>query len=68
MCNKDGNFNKSFYLPPDTYLGIVSVPDHPDYFVRLLTPFWDYYLWYDDIHLYGVYVYFPPQLRLLCLP
>ena len=67
MCTQDGNSRKCCYLPPDTYLGIVYVPDHPGYLIRGVTTPWTHPLWYDDLHLSGVYVCFPTQVRLLCL-
>ena len=68
MCTQDGNVKKGFYIPPETFFGIVYVPDHPGCLVRLVTPPWTHTIWYDDMHLSGVYVYFPTQGRLFCLP
>ena len=34
LCNQDGNTNKECDLLPDTYLGIVYVPDNLGYIVR----------------------------------
>ena len=48
MCTQDVNTNKGCCIPPDTYLGIFSVPDHPGYLVRWTTPPWDHPLWCDD--------------------
>ena len=68
MCNNYVNSNKLCYLPPDIYLGIVYVPDHPVYLVKLVTPTWKHPLWCDDLHLYVVYVCFTTQGRLFCFP
>ena len=67
LCTQDGNANKGCYLSLVTYIGIVSVPDHQGYIVRRVTPPRNHPLWYDDLNLSGVYVYFPTQGRLLCL-
>ena len=56
MCKQDGNTNKGCCIPPDTYLGIFYVPDHPGYLVRWTNPTWGNPLWSDDLHLYGAYV------------
>ena len=61
MCMKDGNANKGCYIPPETYLGIISVSDSPGCLVKGVTPSWTHPLWYDDMHLYGVYVCFTTQ-------
>ena len=53
------------YLPPDTYLGIVSIPDSPFYLPIWVNLPWTHSLWCDDIHLSGEYVCFPNQGRLL---
>ena len=67
MCTQDDSAKKWCYLPPDTYLGIVSVPDHPGYLVRRVNPPWKHPLWYNDLHLSGAHVCFPTQGRLFCL-
>ena len=61
MCTQDGNSNKGCYLPRETYLGIVSVPDCPGCLVRQVTPPWTHPIWYGDSHLSGVYVCFTTQ-------
>ena len=66
LCTHDSNTKKGCYLPPDTYIGIVYVPYHPGYIVRLVYNTWTHYIWYYDLHLSGVYVYFPTQGRLFC--
>ena len=68
MCTQDVITKKGCCIPPDTDLGIFSVPDHPGYLVRCKTPPWDHPLWCDDLHLYGAYVCFTTQVRLCCLP
>ena len=68
MCTQDGNTNKGCFIPPDAYLGIISVPDHPGYLIIWTTPSWDHPLWRDDLHLSGAYVCFPTQGRLFCFP
>ena len=67
LCTRDGNTNKGWYLPTDTYIGIFSVPDLPVYLVIRVTPPLTHPLWYDDLHLSGAYVCFPTQVRLFCL-
>ena len=56
------------YITPDTYLGIVSVPDHPGFLVRLLTTPWTHPICYDDLNLSGAYFCFPTQVRLFYFP
>ena len=68
MCTQDGIKKKGCYLPPVTYLGIVSIPDHTGCLVRLLNPPWNHPLWYDYLHLSGAYVCFTTQGRLFCFP
>ena len=68
MCTQDGNTNKGCCIPPYTYLGIVSVPDHPGYLVICKNNPWDHPLWCDDLHLSGAYVWFYTQVKLFCLP
>ena len=38
MCTTKGNTNKGCYIPPGTCFGIVSVPSHPGYLVKLVAP------------------------------
>ena len=59
MCNNCGDTNKGYYLTPDTYIGIVYLPDNPAYLVRGVTTPWTHPLWYDDLHWYHAYVCFP---------
>ena len=66
MCTQDGNTNKGCFIPPDLYLGIISVPDHPGYLTRWTIPPWAHPLWYDYLHLSRAYVCFTSQVRLLC--
>ena len=66
IFTQDGNFNRGCYLPPDTYLGIISVPDHTGYIVRQVPPPWAHPLWYDDMYLSGANVCFYTQVRLFC--
>ena len=61
MCTQDGNTNKGCFIPPEVYLGIISVPDHPGYLIRWTTPPWAHPLWCDDMHLSGTYEFFPTQ-------
>ena len=68
MYTQYGNSKEGCYLPPDTYLCIFSVPDHPGYLLIWVTPPWNYPIWYDVIHLSGVYMCFSTQGRFLCLP
>ena len=53
MFTKDGNTNKGCYLPPDKYIVIVYVSDHPGYLVRRVTSPQTYPLWCDYLHLFG---------------
>ena len=64
LCNQGCNINNGCYLPPDTYLGIVYVPDHTVYLVRLVTPPWSHTLWCDDLYLSDAYMCFPIQVIL----
>ena len=68
MFNQYGNTNKGCYLLIDTYLSIVSLPDHIGYFVRRVAPPWDHTIWCDDLHLYGADVCFNIQGRVFFLP
>ena len=68
MCTQDGNTNKGCCIPPDIYLSIFSVPEHPGYLVIMATPPWDHPFWCDDMHLSGSYVCFTTQGRLFCFP
>ena len=68
MFTQDGNTNKGCYIPPDTYIVIFSVPDHPGNLVIQVTTPCTHPLWCDDIHLYDTFVCFNTQGRLLCLP
>ena len=68
MCTHDGNTNKGCYTPPDKYLGIFYVPNHPGYTVRCTTPTWSHPLWCDDLHLSGDMCVFTTQGRLFCFP
>ena len=68
MYNRDGNTNKRYYLNTDTYLVIFSAPDHPGYLVKGVTPPCNHPILCDDLNLYGAYVCFPTQGRLLCSP
>ena len=61
MCNQDGNTNKVFCIPPNTYLSFFSVSDNPGYLVRCTTPPWAYPLWCDDLHFSGAYMCFSPK-------
>ena len=67
LCTQYGNTNKGFLIPPDTYLGIFSLPDNTDYLVSCITLPLTHPLCCDDMHLSGAYVCFPTQIRLLCL-
>ena len=62
MCTHQRNTNKGYYLPPDTYLGIFSIPYHPSYIVRRVAPIWNHPLWCYDLHLSGAYVCFPTRV------
>ena len=68
IFNQDGNINKVCYLPHDTYIGIVSVPDHPGRIVILVTPPWTHPLRCYYLHLSGAYVCFTTQGRIFCFP
>ena len=61
MCTQYVNINKGCCIPPDTYIGIFSVPDHPGYLVRWTTPPWYHSLSFDDLHLSGSYVFYSPK-------
>ena len=66
MCIKDGNNNKGCYIPPNTYIGIIYVPDNTSCLVILVTPSWNHTLWWDDLHLSGVHVCLFTQGRIFC--
>ena len=40
MCTQDSNTNKGCYIPPDTYLGIFSVPDQRGIKKNIEVIFW----------------------------
>ena len=58
LCTQDGNYNKGCFIPPDTYLGIIFVPDFPGCLVIWVTPHWTHTLWYGDLNLSGAYICF----------
>ena len=68
MCTHDGNTNKGCYIPTDIYIGIFSVPDHPGYLVRWITPTLTHPIWCNDMHLSGTFVCFTTQGILFYLP
>ena len=68
MCTQDGNTNKGCCIPPDTDIGIFSLPGHPGYILRWTTPPWAHPLWFDDLHLSGAYLCFNTQGELFCFP
>ena len=68
LSNQWGNNKKGYYLSPDTYIDILSVPSRLGYILIWLSPFWDHTLLYYYMHLSGAYVCFPTQGRLFCLP
>ena len=68
MCTQDGDTSKGCCIPPDTYRGIFSVPDHPGYIIIWKITPWAHPLWCDDLHLYGANVRFTTEGRLFCLP
>ena len=67
MCNQEVNTNKGYYLPPDTYPGIFSVPAHPGYIVILVAPHWNHPNWCDDLNLSGTYMCFTTLGRIFFL-
>ena len=68
LCTNDGNTNRGYYLPTNTYIGIVYLPEIPGHLVRIVTPPCTHPLRCDDLHLSGAYVCFTTKGRLFCFP
>ena len=56
MCTQYVNTNKGYYIPPDIYIGIVSLPYHTGYILIFVSPIWNYPIWCYDMHLSGACV------------
>ena len=67
LCTHDGNKNKGYCLPPNTYIVFFSVLYYPGYLVRRVTPSWTHTIWCDDLHLSDAFVCLPTQGRLFYL-
>ena len=67
MCNHEGNTKEGYYLTSETRIDVASVPEYTGYIVRGVYPPWNHLIWCDNLHLSGVYVRLPNQVRIFCL-